>query len=318
MTAAVDQLGDTPSPEGMMTKAYGQRLGEALRVANAPMIVTRSLRAAEISVTEIRCHSPLPEMSGPFQQEDAFVVGLKLRDFPARKYWEDGRLTPVRDLRAGESCLHDLKRNPTILLDKPSHSLAFHLPRAALDAIADDANAPRIRDLSYEPGAGVNDVAISRLGSLLLPALSHPDQANPLFVDHLLLAVGVHVAQTYGGMWPVPRPVRGGLAPWQERRATEILRASIRRSVTLKEVARECGLSVGYFSHAFRRTLGVSPHKWLIEQRVVLSKEKMRDDRLSLSDVAMECGFSDQSHLTRAFKQTVGVSPGAWRRNLQR
>ena len=300
-----------------MTGAYGQRLGERFRVENASAIVTRALRTADIAVTEIRCDSPLPQISRPIRQEDAFVVGLKLRDFPAHKYWEDGRLTPVCDFRAGESSLHDLKRVSTVLLDKPYHSLAFYLPRAALDAIADDANAPRIRDLSYEPGAGVNDVTISRLGSLLLPALGHPDQTNPLFVDHVLLAVGVHIAETYGGMRPVSRPARGGLAPWQERRAREILRANIKRGAALKEVARECGLSVGHFSHAFRRTLGVAPHKWLIEQRVVLSKEKLRDDGLSLSDVAMECGFSDQSHLTRVFRQTVGVSPGAWRRALK-
>jgi AraC family transcriptional regulator len=229
----------------------------------------------------------------------------------------DGRRALVCDLRVGESCLHDLKRAPTALFNKPYHSLAFYLPHAALDAIADDANAPRIRDLSYKPGAGVNDVTISGLGSLLQSALSHPDQANPLFVDHVLLAVGVHIAQTYGGMRPVSRPVRGGLAPWQERRAREILRANIKCGVALKEVARECGLSVGHFSHAFRRTLGMAPHKWLIEQRVVLSKEKLRDDGLSLSDVATECGFSDQSHLTRVFRQTVGVSPGAWRRALR-
>ena len=114
------------------------------------------------------------------------------------------------------------------------------------------------------------------------------------------------------------RPARGGLAPWQERRAMEILRANIKRGVALKEVARECGLSVGYFSHAFRRTLGVAPHKWLTEQRVVLSKEKLRDAGLSLSDVAAECGFSDQSHLTRVFRRTVGVSPGEWRRAFKR
>ena len=131
-----------------------------------------------------------------------------------------------------------------------------------MDAIADDANAPRIGDLSYEPGAGVNDVTISSLGSLLLPALRHPDQANRLFVDHVLLAVGVHVAQTYGGMRPGSRPARGGLAPWQERRAREMLRANLKGSVPLKEVARERGLSGDHFSHAFRRTLGVAPHKW--------------------------------------------------------
>ena len=93
--------------------------------------------------------------------------------------------------------------------------------------------------------------------------------------------------------------------------------AHIKRGVELKEVARECGLSLGHFSHAFRRTLGVAPQEWLIEQRVALSKDKLRDDGLSLSDVAAECGFSDQSHLTRIFRQTVGVSPGAWRRALK-
>jgi AraC family transcriptional regulator len=304
--------------DSAMTEAYGRRLGERFRVENAPAIVTHALRTADIAVTEIRCDSPLSEMCGPIQQEDAFLVGLHLRDFPNREYWENGRRASVCDLRAGESCLHDLKRVPAALFDKPYHSLAFYLPRTALDAIADDANAPRISGLSYEPGAGVNDVTICSLGSLLLPALSHPDQANRLFVDHVLLAVGVHIARAYGGMRPMSRPAQGGLAPWQERRAVEILRANIRCGVTLKEVARECGLSVGYFSHAFRRTLGVAPHKWLIEQRVVLSKEKLRDDELSLSDVARECGFSDQSHLTRAFRQAVGVSPGAWRRALQR
>src|SRR6267142_1817009 len=301
-----------------MTEAYGRRLGERFRVEDAPAIVTRALRTADIAVTEIRCDSPLLEMCGPIQQEDAFLVGLHLRDFPNREYWELGRRASVCDLRAGESCLHDLKRVPTALFDKPYHTLAFYLPRAALDVIADDVNAPRIRDLSYEPGAGISDLTISGLGSLLLPALSHPDPANPLFLDHVLLAVGVHVAQTYGGMRPVSWSARGGRAPWQERRAREFLLANIKRGVALREVARECGVSVGHFSHAFRRTLGVAPHKWLVEQRVVLSKDKLRDDGLSLSDVAAECGFSDQSHLTRVFRQAVGVSPGAWRRAIKR
>src|ERR1700730_18112913 len=203
--------------DGAMTEAYGRRLGERFRVENRPAIITRALRTADIAVTEVRCDKPLPEMSGSIQQEDAFLVCLHLRDRPSREYWSDGRRAPMCDLRAGESCLHDLKRDPRAVLDKPYHSLAFYLPRAALDAIADEANAPRIRDLTYEPGAGVKDVTISSLGNLVLPALSHPDQANPLFVDHVLLAFGVHIAQTYGGMRPMSRPARGGLAPWEER-----------------------------------------------------------------------------------------------------
>jgi len=159
-----------------MTEAYGQRLGERCRVENAPAIVTRALRTADMAVTEIRCDNPPPEMSDPIQPEDAFLVGLHLCDLPNFEYWEDGRRASVCGLRAGESSLYDLKREPRGLVDKPYHALAFYLPRAALDAIADDANAPRIGDLSYRPGAGVNDVTISGPGEL---AATRPQPSRP-------------------------------------------------------------------------------------------------------------------------------------------
>ena len=301
----------------VMTVAYGRRLGEQFQVEDAPTIVTRSLRTAEMAVTEVRCDNPPLEMSGSIQQEDAFLVALQLRDRPRLQYWEDGRRVSVCDLRAGESCPYDLKREPRGLLDKPFRTLFFYLPRVALDAIAEEANSPRVRDLNYKPGAGVNDVTIASLGSSLLPALSHPDQANPLFVDYVLLAVGAHIAQTYGGMRPMSRLPQGRLAPWQERRAKEILRANLEDGVPLKEVARECGLTVSHFARTFRRTLGVTPHNWLNEQRIALSKEKLRHERLSLSDVAAECGFCDQSHFTRHFTRIVGITPGAWRRAIK-
>ena len=121
---------------------YGQRLGERLRVENAPAIVTRALRKADMAVTEIRCDEPSPGMSTSIRREDAFLVELELRDFPHREYWEDGRQTPVCDLRAGDTCVHDLKRDPVVLLDKPYHALFFYLPRAALNAIAAKATNP--------------------------------------------------------------------------------------------------------------------------------------------------------------------------------
>ena len=145
-------------------------------------------------------------------------------------------------------------------------------------------------------------------------ARGRPDQASQLFVDHILLALVIHITQTYGGMRPRSPRIRGGLAAWQVRRAKEILSANLDGRVPLKEVARECRLSVSHFSHAFRRTMGAAPHNWLLTHRVEVAKEKLRDDRSTLSDVALACGFADQSHLTRVFTRMVGVSPGAWRR----
>jgi AraC family transcriptional regulator len=298
------------------SEGYGQRLGDRLRVDHAPAVVTRVLRTADMAVTETRCDEPVPGLSGSLQREDAFLVTLTLRDYPERVYWEDGRLVSVCDVRAGQTCIHDLKRDPVALLDKPYDVLFFYLPRNALNAIADGADAPRIGDLSHNP-VGFDDATIDGLGKAVLPALNHPDRASQLFVDHVLLALGMHVARAYGGIRAPSPPIRGGLTPRQARRAKDILVTNLDGRVPLKEVARECGLSASHFSRAFRHSMGVAPHSWLLARRVDAAKEKLRDGGLSLLDVALACGFADQSHLTRVFTRMVGVSPGAWRRALE-
>jgi AraC family transcriptional regulator len=312
---------DVPSGEPLgsaimaTSEGYGRGLADRLHIEQAPAILSRVLRTADMAVTETRCDNPVVGLSGSLQPEDAFLVSLTLRDYPHRVYWEDGRLMSVCDVRAGQTCIHDLKRDPVALLDKPIHHLFFYLPRGALDAIADETESQRIDDLNHKP-VGIDDDTIASLGRVLLPALSNPDRSNQLFVDHVLLALGIHIAHTYGGMRPLSLPIRGGLAAWQVRRAKEILSANLDGRVPLKEVARACGLSMSYFSRAFSRSMGAAPHKWLLTLRVEAAKEKLRDSRLSLLDVALACGFADQSHLTQVFTRIVGVSPGAWRRAL--
>ncbi len=107
---------------------------------------------------------------------------------------------------------------------------------------------------------------------------------------------------------------RGGLAPWQERRAKTLMVADLARTVTLAELALACGLSRGHFSLAFRQSVGCPPHRWLLLQRLERAMHLMVASDKSLCEIAIETGFSDQSHLTRAFSQYVETSPAAWRR----
>jgi AraC family transcriptional regulator len=296
-------------------EAYGDGLAKRLRVEPGPAVITQLRQNAIMAVTEIRRDDPLPTTVSSGQQVDAYGVMLLLRGKTAHQYWEDGRSILACGLRAGETCLFDLRRERrNFRLDERYHSLAFYLSREALNAIAEDVSAPRIGDLNHKPGFGIEDATMFRLGSSVLTALSRRDQANQLFVDHITLAAGIHIAQTYGGMQPVSR-IAGRLAPWQERRAKEIISANL-GGLPLADVARECRLSSSHFQRAFRRTVGMAAHKWLLSRRIELAKEKLRDGRSSLSDVASACGFSDQSHLTRVFNQLVGISPGAWRRML--
>ena len=290
---------------------YGERLGAKFRT-----LVTRSLCKTDIAVTEVRADCPTPFMTGALPSEDAFSVALTLRDYRDRQLWEDGREAPRTDLRVGDTIIYDFKRNPVGLINKPIHAVHFYLSRATLNAIADDANAAHIGDLARTPGFGIRDVTVGSLARCLLPALERPEQANRMFVDHVTRALAVHVAQTYGGMQSLGRQARGGLAPWQERRAKEILSANLEGNLRLQSIAQEVGLSASHLSRAFRKSTGIAPHQWLLQRRVEAAKALLKDRRLSLSEVALSVGFADQSHFTRVFSGIVGVTPGLWRRYL--
>jgi AraC-like DNA-binding protein len=100
----------------------------------------------------------------------------------------------------------------------------------------------------------------------------------------------------------------------QEARAKDMLLAKSQGNVSIEEIASACNLSRSYFIHAFRETTHRTPHQWLLERRIDRARDLLKHSDYSLSEIAIACGFSDQSHFTRIFSQWVGVPPGAWRR----
>ena len=296
---------------------FGQKLGQPLNLKDAPSLITRTLRSAELAVVETRDDNPVPGLCGALPSGDAYLVSIKFRDYPDCECWERGRCVIKTDIHAGKTYLYDLKRDPRYVIDKPFHSLFFYLPRSALDDIARQAGAPRVGELTYQPGVGHDDTVVRHLGSSLLEALHRQDEANRLFVDHTMLALTAHVAQTYGGLRRSTELARGGLASWQVKRACEKLESDLGGKIPLEQIAAEFDLSVSHFSRAFRVSTGLPPHQWLLRQRVNTAKELMSVRDLPLSEIAISAGFANQSHFTRVFSSVVGASPAAWRRDTQ-
>jgi AraC family transcriptional regulator len=298
--------------------AYGQKLGQFLHLKDAPpSLITRSLRGVNLEVTETRNDNPVPGLSGSLAPEDAFLVSLKLHDYPDCELWERGRCVMKADVRAGTTYLYDLKRDPRYVINKPFHSLFFYVPRAALDRITEHAGAPRVDGLTCQLGVGHDDAVIRHLGASMFQGLRRPDEANQLFIDYAMLALTAHVAQAYGGLRRDTKSARSGLAPWQTKRACDRLESDLGGKLSLQQVAADLGLSVSHFSRAFRVSTGLPPHQWLLQQRVKTAKQLMTIRDLPLSEIAISAGFANQSHFTRVFSTAVGVSPAAWRRETQ-
>lgn len=106
----------------------------------------------------------------------------------------------------------------------------------------------------------------------------------------------------------------GGLAAWKAKRALEYIEDNLGSKMALRDMAKFVALSPSHFSRAFKRSLGSSPMAYVAARRVERAKLMVTSTRERLMDIALTCGFSDQSHLTRSFRRVVGMSPGRWRR----
>ncbi len=298
--------------------SYGQDFGRRFGAGpeRAPAVVATVLKKSEIAATYLQQETPTFELSEPQPREDALLLSMGFQDFIDYQLWEDDRPVKTAPIAAPQITMYDLRAAPYVFVNNRMVGLHFHLPRTAFDALADDLGVPRVGEFGYPKGWGVDDPTIFHLGQALLPAFRHPEHASRLFVDHVTLAVCSHVAHTYGAMRSAPGP-RGGLAPWQARLASDLIAANLDGDLSHAEVARECGLSAGHFARAFRRTTGLPPHRWLLQRRIDKAKALLRETGDPLADIAVQCGFADQSHFTRTFTRMVGAAPGAWRRSVR-
>jgi AraC family transcriptional regulator len=107
--------------------------------------------------------------------------------------------------------------------------------------------------------------------------------------------------------------IRGGLPPRTVRQISEHIDSNIEQRITVEVLANLASLSVSYFVRAFKQSIGVTPHEYLMRRRVQLTIKLLSDTDMPLSEIAHAAGFVDQSHFARRFRQHVGMSPRDYR-----
>ena len=131
-----------------------------------------------------------------------------------------------------------------------------------------------------------------------------------MFVDQVESALRVYLA-TASQTGPLRR---GGLPVWKERRVKELMQSRLSCKLSLQLLASECGLSIRHFTRAFTLSIGMSPRRYLLKLRIEKARQLLMNLDLPLHEIAMSCGFADQSHFTRAFGAMEKMSPRVWQR----
>lgn len=103
------------------------------------------------------------------------------------------------------------------------------------------------------------------------------------------------------------------LTPSQVNQVRDFIDARVAEDLSLADLAAVLGLSVFHFSRQFKKAVGVTPYRYVLEARTERAKQIMCDEALPLSVVAEMCGFSSPSHFSRTFVEIVGVTPRVFR-----
>jgi AraC-like DNA-binding protein len=104
------------------------------------------------------------------------------------------------------------------------------------------------------------------------------------------------------------------LTAWQLSKAKGFMLGRLSDRLSIGDVASDLALSRSYFVRSFTNTMGVAPYSWLVEQRINEARELLTGTTIPLAQIALECGFTDQSHFTNAFNRRVGTTPSKWRK----
>jgi transcriptional regulator GlxA family with amidase domain len=111
--------------------------------------------------------------------------------------------------------------------------------------------------------------------------------------------------------------VRCGLPPRAKGRVLEYIVTHLNENITNDALAEVAGLSVCHFARMFKQTVGVSPHRYVLQCRIEWARELLAGTDMPLSEIAIVTGFSDQSHYTRWFREIIGVTPGSYRWSMR-
>jgi AraC family transcriptional regulator len=185
----------------------------------------------------------------------------------------------------------------------PVELVSVRLAPELVDEVAEGLGAPS--PVSLAPKLGARDPFVAHLVAALQAELAAPAPAARLAADALATALATRLLQDYA-----LRPLAGRqtLAKPKLRRLIDHIEANLETDLALGELAAVAGVSVPHLTVLFRRTMGQSLHRYVVERRVSRARARLLAGE-PIAQAALAAGFAHQSHMARWMKRLLGATP---------
>ncbi|WP_319419105.1 AraC family transcriptional regulator [Pleurocapsa sp. FMAR1] len=158
------------------------------------------------------------------------------------------------------------------------------------------------------------DPQIESIGMMLLSELQE-NLGGKLYIESLVNVLAVNLLRQYSTTQPRLAIYEGGLNEPQLLQVLEYINEYLEREIKLADLARLLDMSQFHFSYLFKRSLGIPPYQYLLQQRIERAKQLLKQKERSIMDIALECGFNSHSHLSKQFRQFTSMTPKVYRAN---
>jgi AraC family transcriptional regulator len=149
---------------------------------------------------------------------------------------------------------------------------------------------------------------------LALRTVLETDATNSCFyAESMATALAAHLLRNYSTCKHTLPEYEDGLPKYKLKQALEYMNVHLNENMSLETIADELGISQYYFCRLFKQSTGMTPHAYLIQQRVERSKQLLKQRELTINEIAIACGFANPSHFAKHFRNHTGISPKEFR-----
>ncbi|MDB9527671.1 AraC family transcriptional regulator [Oscillatoria sp. CS-180] len=257
-------------------------------------------------------HLQFPPGEGDFQAE-AHTLFVNLTPRPLHYLQkQDGKT------HTGLYCHGDMLLTPAntplfVRWERDENCLQIQLPELFLKRVSEETLGKDGDRLTLVPTFQSRNQPLEAIATLLISEMQQRQPNGVLYLDSLANVLAVQMLRYYGTTTAQLSSYEGGLLTYQLNQVLDYIDAELAQDMKLADLAGLLDMSPFHFGRLFKQSMGISPHQYVIQQRIERAKHLLKKSDRAIIDIALECGFTSHSHLSKQFRKVVGTTPRNFR-----
>lgn len=271
-----------------------------------------SAQVIETEIIRIE-HLGFPPGEADFHAEAAHTLFVNLTSRPQPYLQRQDGKTHTGLYRNGDMLVTPANTPLFVRWEGNENCLKIQLPEPFLKRVAEETLSKDGDRLTVVPTFQSRNQQLEAISTLLMAEAQQRQASGRLYLDSLANVLAVQLLRNYGTTSTQLPTYEGGLPTYQLNQVLDYIEAGLAGEIKLADLAGLLGMSPFHFGRMFKQSMGISPHQYVIQQRIERAKYLLKHSDQTIIDIALECGFNSHSHLSKQFRKVMGVAPRNFR-----